>query len=79
AVLVLMLALLAASQLLIRFILTHLHTLKDVMLHVEKSGDGADDALVAGLHGVEGTGHLADFVASLQRYASGQVAALLDV
>ncbi|MCO3361062.1 methyl-accepting chemotaxis protein [Pseudomonas aeruginosa] len=39
AVLVLMLALLAASQLLIRFILTHLHTLKDVMLHVEKSGD----------------------------------------
>lgn len=42
-------------------------------------GDGADDALVAGLHGVEGTGHLADFVASLQRYASGQVAALLDV
>ncbi|SVJ74325.1 Uncharacterised protein [Klebsiella pneumoniae] len=42
-------------------------------------GDGADDALVAGLHGVEGAGHLADFVASLQRYASGQVAALLDV
>ncbi|MEH7969124.1 methyl-accepting chemotaxis protein, partial [Pseudomonas aeruginosa] len=39
AVLVLMLALLAASQLLIRFILTHLHTLKDVMLQVEKSGD----------------------------------------
>ena len=39
AVTLLMLALLAASQLLIRFILTHLHTLKDVMLHVEKSGD----------------------------------------
>ncbi|MFV3334209.1 methyl-accepting chemotaxis protein [Pseudomonas sp. NY15437] len=39
AVLVLMLALLAASQLLIRFILTHLLTLRDVMLHVEKSGD----------------------------------------
>jgi len=35
----LMLALLAASQLLIRFILTHLNTLKDVMLAVEKSGD----------------------------------------
>ncbi len=34
-----MLALLAASQLLIRFILTHLLTLRDVMLHVEKSGD----------------------------------------
>ncbi|WP_370599745.1 methyl-accepting chemotaxis protein [Pseudomonas nitroreducens] len=39
AVLILMLALLAASQLLIRFILTHLLTLRDVMLHVEKSGD----------------------------------------
>ncbi|MBD9397596.1 methyl-accepting chemotaxis protein [Pseudomonas sp. PDM11] len=39
AVAVLMLALLAASQLLIRFLLTHLNTLKDVMLHVEKSGD----------------------------------------
>ncbi|WP_447750739.1 methyl-accepting chemotaxis protein [Pseudomonas nicosulfuronedens] len=39
AVLVLMMALLAASQLLIRFILTHLLTLRDVMLHVEKSGD----------------------------------------
>ena len=39
AVLVLMLALLAASQLLIRFILTHLLTLRDVMLHVEQSGD----------------------------------------
>ncbi|WP_440466619.1 methyl-accepting chemotaxis protein [Pseudomonas sp. YH-1] len=39
AVLVLMLALLAASQLLIHFILTHLLTLRDVMLHVEKSGD----------------------------------------
>src|SRR5690606_21624813 len=36
---VLMLMLLAASQLLIRFLLTHLNTLKDVMLHVEKSGD----------------------------------------
>ncbi|WP_152224493.1 methyl-accepting chemotaxis protein [Pseudomonas sp. SCB32] len=39
AVMVLMLVLLAASQLLIRFILTHLLTLRDVMLHVEKSGD----------------------------------------
>ncbi|WP_416310521.1 methyl-accepting chemotaxis protein [Pseudomonas sp. W03] len=39
AVLILMLALLAASQLLIRFILTHLLTLRDVMLHVERSGD----------------------------------------
>ncbi|YCH23796.1 methyl-accepting chemotaxis protein [Pseudomonas sp. D1-3] len=39
AVAVLMLALLAASQLLIRFLLSHLNTLKDVMLHVEKSGD----------------------------------------
>ncbi|KFX68977.1 chemotaxis protein [Pseudomonas taeanensis MS-3] len=35
----LMLALLAASQLLIRFLLTHLNTLKDVLLKVEKSGD----------------------------------------
>jgi len=39
AVLVLMLAMLSASQLLIRFLLTHLNTLKDVMLHVENSGD----------------------------------------
>ena len=39
AVAVLMLVLLAASQLLIRFLLTHLNTLKDVMLHVEKHGD----------------------------------------
>lgn len=34
-----MLGLLAASQLLIRFLLSHLNTLKDVMLHVERSGD----------------------------------------
>ncbi|TBU96017.1 methyl-accepting chemotaxis protein [Stutzerimonas kirkiae] len=39
AVLVLMLALLASSQILIRFLLSHLNTLKDVMLHVETSGD----------------------------------------
>ena len=39
AVTVLMLVLLAASQLLIRFLLQHLNTLKDVMLHVEASGD----------------------------------------
>lgn len=39
AVAVLMLALLAASQVLIRFLLSHLNTLKDVMLHVERSGD----------------------------------------
>ncbi|WP_110949600.1 methyl-accepting chemotaxis protein [Pseudomonas bohemica] len=39
AVCVLMLAMLSASQLLIRFLLTHLNTLKDVMLHVEASGD----------------------------------------
>ena len=38
-VFVLMLLLLAASQLLIRFILSHLNHLKDVMLHVERSGD----------------------------------------
>jgi methyl-accepting chemotaxis protein len=35
----LMLLLLGASQLLIRFILSHLNQLKDVMLHVERSGD----------------------------------------
>lgn len=35
----LMLLLLAASQLLIRFLLSHLNTLKDVMLQVERSGD----------------------------------------
>src|SRR5690606_14573811 len=39
AVTLLMLGLLAASQLLIRFLLKHLNTLKDVMLHVERSGD----------------------------------------
>jgi methyl-accepting chemotaxis protein len=39
AVTVLMLILLAASQLLIRFLLSHLNTLKDVMVHVERSGD----------------------------------------
>ncbi len=36
AVFVLMLAMLGASQLLIRFLLSQLNTLKDVMLHVEK-------------------------------------------
>lgn len=35
-VLILMLAMLAASQLLIRFLLSQLNTLKDVILHVEK-------------------------------------------
>lgn len=39
AVAVLMVALLAASQVMIRFLLSHLNTLKDVMLHVERSGD----------------------------------------
>lgn len=39
AVFVLMLAMLCASQLLIRFLLSQLNTLKDVMLHVEKTGD----------------------------------------
>ncbi|HDS1737236.1 MULTISPECIES: methyl-accepting chemotaxis protein [Pseudomonas] len=38
-VLILMLAMLGASQLLIRFLLAQLNTLKDVMLHVEKTGD----------------------------------------
>ena len=39
SVLVLMLAMLGASQLLIRFLLSQLNTLKDVMLHVEQTGD----------------------------------------
>ncbi|HCT08288.1 MAG TPA: methyl-accepting chemotaxis protein, partial [Pseudomonas sp.] len=39
AVAILMLAMLGASQLLIRFLLSQLNTLKDVMLHVEKTGD----------------------------------------
>ena len=39
AVFVLMLAMLCASQLLIQFLLSQLNTLKDVMLHVEKTGD----------------------------------------
>jgi methyl-accepting chemotaxis protein len=50
AVLVLMVVMLCASQLLIRFLLTQLNALKDVMLSVERSGDlsarvpnGSDD------------------------------------
>ncbi|SDT44583.1 Methyl-accepting chemotaxis protein [Pseudomonas asplenii] len=39
AVFILMLAMLGASQLLIRFLLSQLNTLKDVMLHVERTGD----------------------------------------
>lgn len=48
AVCVLMLVMLSASQLLIRFLLTHLNTLKDVMLHVEKSGDLSTRAPLTG-------------------------------
>ncbi|MFA7892904.1 methyl-accepting chemotaxis protein [Pseudomonas putida] len=47
-VLILMLAMLAASQLLIRFLLSQLNTLKDVMLHVEKTGDLAARVPLAG-------------------------------
>ncbi|MEG5263125.1 methyl-accepting chemotaxis protein [Pseudomonas sp. JDS28PS106] len=39
AVLILMIAMLCASQLLIRFLLSQLNALKDVMLSVERSGD----------------------------------------
>ncbi|MBA1231652.1 methyl-accepting chemotaxis protein [Pseudomonas viridiflava] len=39
AVFILMVVMLGASQLLIRFLLSQLNTLKDVMLHVEKTGD----------------------------------------
>lgn len=39
AVCILMLVMLGASQLLIRFLLSQLNALKDVMLHVEKTGD----------------------------------------
>ncbi|MHC8408157.1 methyl-accepting chemotaxis protein [Pseudomonas sp. TMB3-21] len=39
AVFILMLAMLGASQLLIRFLLSQLNTLKDVMLYVEQTGD----------------------------------------
>ncbi|VVN92813.1 hypothetical protein PS710_02021 [Pseudomonas fluorescens] len=39
AVFILMVAMLGASQLLIRFLLSQLNTLKDVMLHVENTGD----------------------------------------
>jgi methyl-accepting chemotaxis protein len=48
AVLVLMLAMLGASQLLIRFLLSQLNTLKDVMLHVEKTGDLSAHVPLAG-------------------------------
>ena len=48
AVFVLMLVMLGASQLLIRFLLTHLNALKDVMLHVERSGDLSVRAPLAG-------------------------------
>ncbi len=39
AVFILMVAMLCASQLLIRFLMSQLNILKDVMLHVEKTGD----------------------------------------
>jgi methyl-accepting chemotaxis protein len=45
---VLMLALLAVSQLLIHFLLGHLNTLKDVMLNAESSGDLSARAPVGG-------------------------------
>ncbi|MDH0748725.1 methyl-accepting chemotaxis protein [Pseudomonas sp. GD03842] len=48
AVLVLMLVMLSASQLLIRFLLTHLNAVKDVMLYVERSGDLSVRAPLAG-------------------------------
>ena len=41
--------------------------------------DGADHTLVAGLHGIERCGHLADFIGALQRYAQRQVAAALGL
>ena len=47
-VFLLMLAMLGASQLLIRFLLSQLNTLKDVMLHVEKTGDLSARAPLAG-------------------------------
>ncbi len=48
AVMVLMLVMLGASQLLIRFLLSQLNTLKDVILHVEKTGDLSARVPVAG-------------------------------
>ncbi|MNQ78199.1 hypothetical protein D3C85_931020 [compost metagenome] len=42
-------------------------------------GHCADHTLVAALHGIEGTGHLAHFVAAVQRNAGGEVAAAFDV
>lgn len=35
--------------------------------------DGADDAQITALHGIEGTGHLAHFVAAGERYAGVQI------
>ncbi|WP_457790538.1 methyl-accepting chemotaxis protein [Pseudomonas sp. PL-6] len=77
----LMLLLLAASQLLIRFLLSHLNTLKDVMLQVERSGDLA---LRAPLEGRDEVGQMAAafnaMQAGYQRVVGtvGQVAAELD-
>lgn len=48
AVYVLMLVMLGASQLLIRFLLSQLNALKDVMLHVEKTGDLSARAPLSG-------------------------------
>ena len=40
---------------------------------------GIDHALVSGLHGVEGAGHLADFILAGQRHPRRQVAGFFDV
>lgn len=63
AVLVLMLVLLAASQLLIRFILSQLNELRDVMVHVERSGDLSARAKV---YGEDEVGQMANAFNALQ-------------
>lgn len=93
-VLILMLAMLAASQLLIRFLLSQLNTLKDVMLHVEKTGDlaarvplaGGDEVgqMAGAFNAMQGTYHrivstVANTAAQLDSGAARLAASMNDV
>ncbi|MNF76898.1 hypothetical protein D3C84_590240 [compost metagenome] len=43
------------------------------------AGDGVDHSLITGLHGVEGIGHLPDFIAASQWNAGRQITGFLDM
>ena len=72
------------SGYLIGFALLAEHALTDILhIHRQQFGigvqaaggliDGADDAQITALHGIEGTGHLAHFVAARERHAGVQI------